>query len=131
MTNDQREIHRKKRVIEYAEQSGNVTRTCRYFGVARSAFYLWRDRYRDLGFEGLRSRMCGAHNHPNTTPDEVANKMLHLRRTYYLGPIRIVWYPGATMAARPAVWERFYNDERPHGAHRGKTAYEALREKLR
>ncbi len=29
-----------------------------------------------------------------------------------------------------AVWERFYNYDRPHGAHRGKTPYEALREKL-
>ena len=27
--------------------------------------------------------------------------------------------------------ERFYNYDRPHGAHRGKTPYEALREKLR
>ena len=30
-----------------------------------------------------------------------------------------------------AVWEPFYNYDRPHGAHRGKTLYEALREKLR
>ena len=30
-----------------------------------------------------------------------------------------------------AVWERFYNYDRPHAAHRGKTPYKALREKLR
>ena len=30
-----------------------------------------------------------------------------------------------------AAWERFYNYDRPHGAHKGKTPYEALREKLR
>jgi transposase InsO family protein len=29
-----------------------------------------------------------------------------------------------------AVWERFYNYDRPHGAHGGKTPYEALQEKL-
>jgi transposase InsO family protein len=29
-----------------------------------------------------------------------------------------------------AVWERFYNFDRPHAAHGGKTPYEALREKL-
>ncbi len=29
-----------------------------------------------------------------------------------------------------AVWERFYNFDRPHGAHGGRTPYEALREKL-
>ena len=30
-----------------------------------------------------------------------------------------------------AEWEHFYNYDRPHGAHRGKTPYEALWEKLR
>lgn len=28
-------------------------------------------------------------------------------------------------------WERFYNFDRPHGAHRGKTPYEAPRTMLR
>jgi hypothetical protein len=36
MTHDQREIHRKKRIIEQAERIGNVKKACRYFGVARS-----------------------------------------------------------------------------------------------
>ncbi len=92
MTNAQREIHRKKRIIEYAEWIGNVHKTCRYLGVARSTFYLWRERYRELGDEGLSSRRGGPHNHPNKTPDEVVDKILHLRRTYHMGPNRIVWY---------------------------------------
>ena len=29
---------------------------------------------------------------PNQTPPEVVEKVLHLRRNYHLGPIRIVWY---------------------------------------
>ncbi len=29
-----------------------------------------------------------------------------------------------------AEWERFYNLDRPHGAFKGKTPYEALRRKL-
>jgi dipeptidyl aminopeptidase/acylaminoacyl peptidase len=61
MTHEQREIHRKKRVLEHAERIGNVNKTCRYFGVARSTFYLWRPRYRELGDEGLKSRRCGVH----------------------------------------------------------------------
>ena len=36
MTNDPREIHRKKRVLEYAERIKNINKACRYFGVARS-----------------------------------------------------------------------------------------------
>jgi len=92
MTPKQREIQRKRRVIEYAEQIGNVRKACRYYGVARSTFYLWRARYRELGDEGLMHRRCVAHNHPNKTPAEVVGKILHLRRTYHMGPLRIVWY---------------------------------------
>jgi transposase InsO family protein len=92
MTPKQREIQRKRRVIEYAEQIGNVRKACRYYGVARSTFYLWRARYLEFGDEGLMNRRCVAHNHPNKTPAEVVEKILHLRRTYHMGPLRIVWY---------------------------------------
>ena len=92
MTPKQREIQRKRRVIEYAEKSGNIRKTCRYFGVGRSSFYLWRARYRKFGDEGLANRRCVPHNYPNKTPPEVVEKILHLRRTYHMGPIRIVWY---------------------------------------
>ena len=34
------------------------------------------------------------------------------------------------LEAKLSEWERFYNFHRPHGAHNGKTPYEALREKL-
>ena len=82
MTEAQRKIRRKKRVLEYAEKLGNINTTCRRFGIARSTFYLWRDRYRELGEAGLaRQRRC-SHNHPKKTPDEGVEKILHLRRTY-------------------------------------------------
>jgi len=29
------------------------------------------------------------------------------------------------------VWENFYNFDRPHGAFKGKTPYEILKEKLK
>jgi transposase len=93
MTEDQREIRRKRSVIEYAERIGHVGKACRRYGIARSTFYLWRDRYRKSGDDGLKSRRFGCHhNHPKKTPDEVVEKILHLRRTYHMGPIRIVWY---------------------------------------
>ena len=92
MTHEQRDIGRKKRVIEYAEKIGNARKACRFFGVGRSTFYLWRARYRECGDEGLASRRCVAHNHPNKTPAEVVEKILHIRRTYPMGPQRIVWY---------------------------------------
>ncbi len=79
VTEDQREIRRKKRVIERAEKNGSIKTTCRRFGIARSTFYLWRDRYRETGDEGLKSRRFSCHhNHPNETPEEVVEKILHL-----------------------------------------------------
>jgi transposase-like protein len=57
MTEEQREIRRKKRVIEYAEKHGNIRTACRRFGIAKSTFYLWRERYRESGDEGLAPRM--------------------------------------------------------------------------
>jgi transposase InsO family protein len=243
MTNDQREIHRKKRILEYAERVGNINKTCRYFGVARSTFYLWRDRYRELGEEGLRSRRCGPHNR---LPNRVGRRAVHthryekrvpghhvqvdvkfltlkrkkgasVRRYQYTAiddatrvralkiyrrhtqanaidfinyvvdkfPFRIrtirtdrghefqaqfhwhvadlgmehvyikprspqlngkvershrtdkdefyqllTYRDDVDLNKKLAVWERFYNFDRPHGAHGGKTPYEALREKL-
>jgi transposase-like protein len=56
MTHEQREIQRKKRVLEYAEQTADIRLACRHFGIARSTFYLWRDRYREIGEAGLTRR---------------------------------------------------------------------------
>ena len=92
MANDPREIRRKLRILEHAEASGDVSKTCRYFGVGRASFYRWRHALRTQGEAGLANKRSVPHNHPNKTPTEVAEKVLHLRRKYHLGPQRIVWY---------------------------------------
>lgn len=55
MTKDRREVQRKLRILRYAEETGHVARTCRYFGVGRSSFYRWRQAYADRGEAGLIS----------------------------------------------------------------------------
>ena len=40
MTKEDRDIHRKLKALRHAEKTGHVARTCRYFGVGRSSFYL-------------------------------------------------------------------------------------------
>ena len=92
MTSEQREIQRKLRILEYAEKIGDVSKTCRYFGIGRASFYRWRKAYSDEGYTGLAAARSVQHNHPNKMSPEVEEKILHLRRTYHLGPIRIVWY---------------------------------------
>jgi transposase len=92
MNNAQRDVLRKKRVLEHAERIGNVRKACHYFGVSRSSFYLWKNAYESHGEEGLVNRKPCPVNPKLRTPPEVVEKVLHLRRTYHLGPIRIVWY---------------------------------------
>ena len=53
MTKDQREIHRKLRILQYAVETGHVAKTCRYFGIGRSSFYRWRQAYTERGEAGL------------------------------------------------------------------------------
>ena len=45
MKAEESEIRRKRRVLEHAGESGNVAKTCRYFGVPRTSFYRWRNAY--------------------------------------------------------------------------------------
>ena len=92
MNKDQREIQRKLRILKHAEAIGSVVKTCRYFGVSGSGFYRWRDAYKKSGEVDLINRPSIPKQHYNRTPVEIEEKVLHLRRKYHLGPIRIVWY---------------------------------------
>ena len=92
MNKDQREIQCKLRILQHAEEIGSVVKTCRYFGISRSGFYRWKDAYAQHGDAGLINRPSIPKQHYNRTPVEIEEKVLHLRRKYHLGPIRIVWY---------------------------------------
>ena len=54
MKADERKIRRKRRVLEHADESGNVAKTCRYFGIPRSSFYRWRNVYLEHGEDGAK-----------------------------------------------------------------------------
>jgi transposase-like protein len=43
------------RVLQHAQRiSGNVSQTCRFFGVSRALFYIWKEHYQEQGVAGLR-----------------------------------------------------------------------------
>jgi transposase len=92
MTQAEREIRRKLRILQHAERSGNVSKTCRYYGVARSLFHTWKKKYELEGEAGLTRKKPVAKTCPHATPPEIVEKVLHLRSNYHLGPMRIVWY---------------------------------------
>ena len=85
-------FQRKLAAIEYAEAWNNVSRACRTFCVSRAAFYRWKRIYDLEGEAGLMKRKPIAKDHPRRIPETTVEKVLELRRTYHLGPQRIVWY---------------------------------------
>ena len=54
MTNEERDIQRKLRVLQHAKKIGNASKPSRYFGIGRSSFYRWRDAFQKHGEAGLK-----------------------------------------------------------------------------
>jgi len=92
MTKAQRDIKRKLRVLNYAKDIGNVSKTCRYFGISRETFYLWKRAYEQCGEKALINSKPCPENPKLRTPPQIEQKILHLRRKYHLGQLRISWY---------------------------------------
>lgn len=92
MTKAQRDIRRKLRILNHAQQTGNVSKTCRYFGISRDASYRWKRALAKDGEEGLIDSKPCPENPKLRTPPEIEEKILYLRRTYHLGQARISWY---------------------------------------
>src|SRR3990172_5244570 len=81
---------RRLAIIRHAEEvTGNVARTCRYFGISRQLYYTWLRRYEQEGIDGLRPRSRRPMRSPNATTGEVVGKIVHLRKTYHFGPQKI------------------------------------------
>jgi transposase InsO family protein len=80
-------------IIRHAQEvTGNVSLTCRYFGITRQAFYKWLRRYEDQGLAGLRDRSRRPHVIPHATKPEVVDKIIYLRKHYHFGPHKIAMY---------------------------------------
>lgn len=92
MSKAERDIRRKLSVLSHAEETGNVSKTCRYFGISREAYYKWKRAYDLHGEAGLVNKKPCPENPNLRTPPDVEEKVLHLRKTYHLGQLRISWF---------------------------------------
>ena len=53
------DIRRKTKVLEHVQQSGNVSHTCRKYGVSRDTFYRWKRQLVEGGPAALvNSKPC-------------------------------------------------------------------------
>ena len=84
---------RRLAILRHAEEiTGNVSLTCRYYGISRQCFYKWRRRYDQHGLDGLRDRSHRPLVSPNATRTEVVGKIIYLRQHYHFGPAKIAMY---------------------------------------
>lgn len=58
------------RWLDYYHKRGNVTLVCRHFGISRSLFYKWKDRFDRFGLKGL--------NNQTTKPNKVRQREITL-----------------------------------------------------
>jgi transposase InsO family protein len=88
----QADIRRKLKVLNYAKTNGNVSKTCRYFGISRETFYKWKRDYEANGESSLiNSKPCPQNPKLRISAD-IEEKIIYLRKNYYLGQLRISWY---------------------------------------
>lgn len=86
------DIRHKTRVLDHAEQSGNVSYTCRYFGISRDTFYRWKRQFKTGGAEALINSKPCPENPKIRVPKDVEEIILYVRREFGLGQLRISWY---------------------------------------
>jgi transposase-like protein len=93
MAQQDRAAAKRLAMIRHAEEvSGNVSKTCRYYGVSRPTFYKWLRRYEAGGIEALRDHSRRPHTSPNATGTAVVGRIVYLRRHYHLRPHKIAMY---------------------------------------
>jgi transposase InsO family protein len=93
ITIEDRQVRRRLAILRHAEEvTGNVAMTCRYYGITRQSFYVWKRRYNELGPDGLKDRSRRPKTSPNATHVDVVGKILYLRRSYHFGPAKISMY---------------------------------------
>ncbi|MEU4245776.1 IS481 family transposase [Actinoplanes sp. NPDC026619] len=83
-----------------------LRRAAERFQVSTGTAKRWADRYRTDGPAGMRDRSSRPHHSPNRTPRPIERKVLHLRKTRRLGPVRIGWLLGIPASTCHSVLRR-------------------------
>lgn len=86
------DIRRKIRVLEYGKQCGNVSHTCRRYGISWDTYYRWKRQLETEGIDALVNSKPCPQNVKIRVPIEIEEKILYIRREFGLGQLRISWY---------------------------------------
>lgn len=87
-----RQVKLRLAIIEHAQEGGNISKTCRYFGISRVYFYKWFKRYQQSGVTGLTDQSKRPTNSPRQTDPDIIRKVIYIREHYHFGASRISYY---------------------------------------
>jgi len=83
------DIRHKMKVLEHAKQPGNISFTCRKFGVSRDSFYRWKNQLSEGGKQALINSKPCLENPKIRVDKHIEEKILYVRREFGLGQQRI------------------------------------------
>lgn len=81
MTPDQIIAHRRRRLLELADELGNVSEACRQLGVSRTRYYEWKKMADQYGLDALTPKARRLPQLPNATPTHVVAELLTIAVT--------------------------------------------------
>jgi len=88
-----RKVKARLRMLQHAQRvSGNVSQTCRFFGVSRALFHIWKKRYEKNGLAGLRDQPRRPNNIRYRITPEIVSLILRIREERRYGAIRTSLY---------------------------------------
>ncbi|WP_352405017.1 helix-turn-helix domain-containing protein [Sporanaerobacter acetigenes] len=73
-----KDVNSRYLIIMHGIKTGNVSETCKLFGVSRTTYYKWYERYKECGVEGLKDKERAKPKMPNEISKEVENTILEL-----------------------------------------------------
>ena len=72
------DIARKLKVLNHASEHGNISKTCRYFGICRETLYTWRCAYESGGNQALINNKPCPENHKLRVSRSIEDKIVYL-----------------------------------------------------
>jgi len=90
MTQNEIILRHRINLLLRAKSIKNVSKACRQYGVSRTVYYKYKDRYLTYGIEGLKDKERSTPVMPNTTKANVVDKVLCIAKRYpTYGPARL------------------------------------------
>jgi len=90
LTQDEIILRHRINLLLLAKSIKNISAACRQYGVSRTVYYKYKQRYLAYGIEGLKDKQRRPPVMPNTTKKKIVEKVLAIAKKYpTYGPARL------------------------------------------